>query len=76
MSLINTKQPPITQAQLHYIECLAIDLCFDRHTRNAHISSIIDREIKYLDELTKSEASKVIEQFKASRIVQQSRAST
>lgn len=53
-----------TADQLHYIECLAIDLLFDRHQRNAHVSSIISRKIEHLDELTKVEASKVITQFK------------
>lgn len=53
-----------TEAQILYIEQLAIDLSFNRVSRNANISSILEREVKFLDELTKEEASKVIDMFK------------
>lgn len=53
-----------TEAQILYIEQLAIDLAFNRVSRNAHISSILEREIKFLDELTKEEATRVIDMFK------------
>jgi predicted LPLAT superfamily acyltransferase len=53
-----------SKAQIEYIECLAIDLCLDRERRNSHVSTIIARKIEYLDQLTKSEASTVIEHFK------------
>lgn len=58
------KCPSSTKSQHNYIEMLSADLEFDIHRRNAHISNIIEREIKYLDELNISEASRVITQFK------------
>lgn len=53
-----------TNAQISYIESLAIDLKMTRASRNAHILGIIRREVKYLDDLSLSEASKVIGKFK------------
>ena len=58
------KVDPITEKQLRYLEQLVIDLRFDIHRRNAHIKSIIFRDIKHLDELRKNEASAVIDKFK------------
>lgn len=58
------KHDPLTEKQLHYLESLTIDLGFDIHRRNAHIKSIIFREVKHLDELRKNEASAVIDKFK------------
>lgn len=53
-----------TKKQIEYIEILADQLKLTRIRRNAHITSIVSREIKALDELSKSEASLVIQQFK------------
>ncbi len=53
-----------TDAQIHYIEVLAIDLQMDRLNRNWAIEAIVNRPIKFLDELTVGEASKVIDDFK------------
>jgi hypothetical protein len=53
-----------TKKQIHFIECLAIDLELDRQRRNAHVSEVVGREIKFLDELTISEACIVIDQLK------------
>jgi hypothetical protein len=53
-----------TEAQQGYIQILSNDLCFDRRQRNAHLSEITGREIKFLDDLTKVEASQVINQLK------------
>lgn len=53
-----------TSKQIQYIEQLAIDLNLDRYRRNRHIVSIICREIKFLDELRRNEASAVIDKFK------------
>lgn len=53
-----------TKKQIEYIEQLAIDLNLNIHRRNSHIIGIICRGIKYLDELSKIEASRVITQFK------------
>ena len=49
-----------TDAQIRYIEILAIDLGLDRRSRNAHVSDRVGREIRGLDELTVREASDVI----------------
>lgn len=62
MVIIQFKPP--SQPQIHYIECLAIDLGFDRKQRNAHMSEIVRREIKFIDDLSPAEASLVINQFK------------
>lgn len=59
--------PPASHAtnrQVSYIEVLAIDLRFSCASRNNHILAVVGREIKYLDDLTVSEASKVIGKFK------------
>ncbi len=53
-----------TEAQIRFIEILAIDLCMDRLNRNYAISEIVGREVRYLDTLSKKEASKVIDDFK------------
>lgn len=53
-----------TKKQIEYIEQLAIDLNLNIRRRNVYIRSIIYREIKFLDELSKIEASKVITRFK------------
>lgn len=58
------KIPAATPKQQEYIEQLAIDLSLGRRARNAHISSVVNRQISYLDELTLGEASNVIEIFK------------
>lgn len=50
-----------TSAQIHYIECLAIDLGLDRKSRNAHVGHEIGREVKALDELSMREASDAIQ---------------
>lgn len=57
----------LTEKQLHYLETLTVDLQFDLHRRNAHIESIISRKVNHLDELTKREASVVIDKFKGWR---------
>lgn len=53
-----------TKPQINYIEILANDLKLDLKRRNTHIMSIVHREIHALDELSISEASMVIQQFK------------
>ncbi len=53
-----------TEAQISYIEILAIDLGMDRRNRNWAIEGIVDRPVKFLDELTVAEASLVIGDFK------------
>lgn len=56
--------PRATSKQIKYIEQLSIDLGLDRHRTVAHAKSIIGRGINFLDELTKIEASLVIDKFK------------
>lgn len=55
---------PATKPQMKYIDQLSIDLQFDTKRRNAHITSIVGRQINHLDNLTLAEASQVIETFK------------
>lgn len=57
------KIPQATAKQCNFIEQLSVDLGFDRTRRNAHISSIVGRPIKYIDELTLGDASNVITIF-------------
>lgn len=53
-----------TNKQINFIELLANDLSMDRRTRNTTLSTIVNRDIHYIDELTMSEASKAIEYLK------------
>lgn len=54
-----------TKKQQEYIEQLCIDLGIShRLERNAHCSSIIGRQIKYLDELSSTDASEIINTLK------------
>jgi hypothetical protein len=53
-----------TTKQREYIEILTNDIGYSRHQRNAHINDLIFRKITHLDEMTKSEASIVISDFK------------
>lgn len=54
-------------SQEDYIEILSIDLGYDRNRRNAAITLIVGRPIRYLDELHPVEKSKVIDAFKAKK---------
>ena len=55
-----------TERQISYIEQLAIDLQFDRHTRNTHIADKVGRNVAMqgLDSLTIGEASDMIDYFR------------
>lgn len=57
------KRPRVTQDQVRYIEILAGDLGLDRARRNFMCSRIVEHEVKFLDELTIGEASKVIDEM-------------
>ena len=61
-----------TDAQIKYIECLAIDLGLDRRRRNAHVADCIGRPVSFLDQLTVAEASKAITYLKALKDVESS----
>ena len=54
----------LTKLQLAYIEILVIDLSMLRGERNFHMSRIVGRDVHYLEDLTKKEASLVISEFK------------
>lgn len=49
-----------TSKQINYLEILFKDLGFDRTGRNAFISTELNRPVRFLDELTSSEASRII----------------
>jgi hypothetical protein len=53
-----------TDAQIKYIECLAIDLGLHRRRRNAHVAEAVGRPVAFLDQLTVAEASKAIDYLK------------
>lgn len=54
----------ITDKQLQYIESLTSQLNFTRIERDVSIADLIGREIDFLHELSKKEASNVISRFK------------
>jgi hypothetical protein len=49
-----------TTPQINYLELLFNDLGFDRRARNAFMSEELQRSIRFLDELTSAEASRII----------------
>jgi hypothetical protein len=61
---IDSTDTKASKKQKEYIDILTNDLILDYRQRNAHIKSITNHEIHYLDELTKQEASLVIAKFK------------
>lgn len=64
MSFKITNPRMITKPQIHYIECLCIDCCLSRQGRNFVLSNWTGRTINYIDELTCTEASLVIDKLK------------
>lgn len=56
-----------TSEQIRYIEILANDIRLNRIQRNDFVSLRVGRNIKYLDELTKLEASTIIAALKAKK---------
>lgn len=54
-----------TKKQINYLEILFSSGSFDRQGRNSWLSNELNREIKFLDELSSVEASKIIEKLKA-----------
>lgn len=65
--------PPVTQAQMDFLEILFGDLGFNRAQRNDWMSGALDREIKFLDELTLPEASELIQTLKGMKEKQHER---
>lgn len=62
----------VTQPQINYIEILSNDVGLDtRAKRNDFISIRVGREIKFLDELTKIEASQIIVELRTKKENQQ-----
>jgi hypothetical protein len=64
MKLELQDESKITLPQLNYIELLTQDLLFSRHQRNRHMSELLNKEVAFLDELSKKDATKVISYFK------------
>ena len=65
MPLVKVSITTATPKQLAYIEQLLIDCyCSERVKRNAQLSFILDRPIKYLDEIRPFEAGIVIDYLK------------
>lgn len=60
MPIINYKIRRLTPTQIKYIEQLSIALTLSHSDRNEHISEQLGREIRYLDEMSFGEASKII----------------
>jgi hypothetical protein len=56
--------PRATQAQIDFLEILFGDLQFNRAQRNDYLSERLEREVKFLDDLSIGEASKLIEELK------------
>lgn len=56
--------PRATQAQIDFLEILFGDLGFNRAQRNDYLSEDLGREVKFLDDLSVGEASKLIEDLK------------
>ena len=57
--------PMITPGQLRFLDSLLIDCGFsDRIPRNSYITRVCEREIQFLAQLTKEEASKLIDDLK------------
>ncbi len=55
---------PATDAQVNFLEILFNDLGYNRAQKYARLSADLEREIKFMDELTIPEASAVIEALK------------
>lgn len=64
MALISNTKENITDAQLKYIEALAKNLQYTRIELYRNIQELTQRNVKFLYELTKKEASDVITKFK------------
>jgi len=55
---------PATDAQVNFLEILFNDLGYNRAQKYARLSADLEGEVKFMDELTIPEASKVIETLK------------
>ena len=55
---------PATRAQQNYLEILLNERGFDRVRRNAWLSGETGKEIHFLDDLSKAEASRMIDLLK------------
>lgn len=53
-----------TTAQINYLEILFRDLGFNRRQRNAFLTAELERPVRFLDELTSAEASRIITSLK------------
>ena len=65
---MNIPQKMATSLQIKFLEALFIDCGYhSRKVRNAMLSHRTEREIKFLDELTMREASKIIYELKETK---------
>jgi len=55
---------PATTAQINFMEILFRDLGFDRAQRNAFLSAELGRPVRFLNELTSAEGSRIISSLK------------
>ncbi len=55
---------PATDAQVNFLEILFNDLGYNRAQKYARLSADLEREVKFMDELTIPEASAMIEALK------------
>ena len=58
---------PITKAQIKYLEILFNDLGYDRIQRNVWLSNRLGWDVRFLDNLTGAEASKIIDELKKTK---------
>jgi len=55
--------------QIEFLEILFNELGFNRAQRNDYLTNRFRRQVRHLDELNKSEASSVIDDLRARRVV-------
>lgn len=66
-ALFNQKPDPATKKQQEFLQILFDDLGYTRTQRNAWLKAETGREVHYLDQLTKAEATKFISEFKETK---------
>ena len=59
--------PKATKRQQEYMDQLFSEIGFDRLNRNLYLSDECEREIHYLDDLTRTEAGRLIEELEERR---------
>lgn len=62
-AVVITPKDCATAKQISYLQVLFNDLDFTIAQRNSYLSRRLDREVKYLDDLTVKEAGKMIDRL-------------